>query len=1157
MRFNGFSDIFRNYKPFLELKKFAEENAGKIAGVDGLTDGAKAHIASVLTEEIKKPCLWILKNQKDARKLKSILEFYQNDVFLLPDHEFIYYEVYARSEDEKKERINFFENLYKKKAGIYLVTPVSFLAPVPEKEAFLSQSFKISVGDEISVKELIKKLDNFERCDETQNPGQYSQRGGIVDIFPYTSNSPYRIEFFGDEIDSIRTFDTITKLSIEKIETAVISNLSEYTIKDKKKLKKDIQKKLENSKDEELNKILTRDIERLENNESLHAYDRYFPLITENLSSICEYIDNDFFIIVDSPNDIYEYSLTIYKEHSDYLCELFERSIIIKDNLKFFKNPQETIKNLYKNNVIHFGFLKNNFGEKHPDIKIDIPNKNVMSTSGSITIFIDEIKEFLEEDYFVLIPGRTKEKAERLSFTLSNYDINAAVINDFSEIVKGASILPFSGFSEGFCYPELRFAYFSDIYSDTNKPKRRKEAKNENAITNFSDLSPGDCVVHPVHGIGMYEGITRLRIEKEEKDLIKIRYHGNDNLYIPVNQLSTLYKYVGDDSKTVKLNRLGGADFSKVKSRVKKSCEDLAEQLIELYKNRENAVGFKFSEDNDMQIQFERTFPYEETQDQLDSIYDVKKDMQSSHPMDRLICGDVGYGKTEVALRAAFKAVCDGKQVAYLAPTTVLAKQHYNTFCERMKDFPVSVGLLSRFCTRKEITNTIKELKSGLCDIVIGTHRLLSDDVGFKDLGLLIIDEEQRFGVKHKEKIKAMKTGIDILTLSATPIPRTLNMAMVGIRDVSTLKEPPCDRHPVRTFVMEYNEGIICDAIKKELARNGQVFYVYNRVESIHSVAKKISDNFPDAVVKVAHGKLSREEMEKIFYEMSLGEIDILVCTTIIETGLDIPNVNTMIVENADYFGLSQLYQLRGRVGRSSRLAYCYLTYRPFKSISEVSEKRLKAIKEFTEFGSGFKIAMRDLEIRGAGNILGAQQHGHMDAVGYDMYLKLLDEAVKEKRGEKIEEKVQCHIDIKVSAFIDSSYISDHNTKMEIYKKISLIESEEDYLDLCDEMTDRFSNIPKETLNLLDISYIKSLCENIGIFEVMDINSSITFKMNKMDNEFVKTVLTTDRKYKGKILFGAGKTPYFTLKLITLDKTKEVKEFILALKEALKEELHL
>lgn len=1151
MRFKGFLNVLDNYEPFINLKNSVTEEKGKIIGIDGLADGAKAHIVVSLISALDKPCLWVSKNMRDARKIKSMAEFYGIEVYLLCDHEFVYYEVYAKSEEEKKERINFFENLYRKKAGLYIVTPLSFLAPVPKKENFEEQTFNISVGDEISLKELSMKLTDFERVEETQNPGQFSLRGGIIDIFPYNKELPYRIEFFGDEVDSIRTFDTITKLSIEKVECAEISNLSEYPIKDKASLIKKIKNALEKSENEELNKILSRDIERLENNETLHSYDRYFPFIKDDLRELPDYIDEDFIIIIDDPNDIYEYCETIYKEHTDYIFELYERNVIIKENTSFFKNPQDTVRKLYQNNILHFGFLKNNFGEKKPDIKINIPSKNVMSTSGSITIFSDEIKEFLEEDYFVLIPGRTKEKADRLSFTLSNYDITAAVIQDFSKITRGVSILPFSGFNDGFCYPDLKFAFFSDIYSDKKTKKKRTESKNENAITNFSDLSEGDNVVHPVHGIGVYEGITRMKIENEEKDLIKIRYYGNDHLYIPVNQLGTLYKYVGDDSKTIKLNRLGGADFSKVKRRVKESCEDLAEQLIELYTKREAAEGFAFSEDNDMQIQFERTFPYEETKDQLDCIYDVKKDMQSVHPMDRLICGDVGYGKTEIALRAAFKAVCDGKQVAYLAPTTVLAKQHYNTFCERMKDFPVNIGLLSRFCTKKEITNTIKELKSGLCDIVIGTHRLLSDDVGFKDLGLLVIDEEQRFGVKHKEKIKAMKMGIDILTLSATPIPRTLNMAMVGIRDVSTLKEPPCDRHPVRTFVMEYNEALIFDAIKKELARDGQVFYLFNRVESIHSVAKKISDSFPDAVVKVAHGKLSREEMEKIFYEMSLGEIDILVCTTIIETGLDIPNVNTMIIENSDCFGLSQLYQLRGRVGRSSRLAYCYLTYRPFKSISEISEKRLKAIKEFTEFGSGFKIAIRDLEIRGAGNILGSQQHGHMEAVGYDMYLKLLSEAVSEKRGEPIiEEKIQCLIDIKVSAYIDSKYISDHNTKMEIYKKISLIESEDDYLELYDELTDRFSDVPKETLNLLDISYIKSICEQLKIFEVMDINSSITFKMKEMTNEFVKTVLSLDSRYKGKILFGAGKTPYFTVKFVTLEKLKEIKEFLLKLKNA-------
>lgn len=1154
MNIQGFSQLLLGYKPYEELKEYLQKNKNQTIAIDNLADGAKAHIVSVLEKDLQKPIIWIAKNTKEAEKIAQKSNFFGIDSFILPEHEFIYYEVYAGSEDEKRETINFFKNFYNKIPGIYILTPVSFMTPITKKENVLKESFRVKVGDETSLKDFIKKLDNFQRADTVESQGQYSVRGGICDVFPYTSQFPYRIEFFGDEIDSVRTFDVITKLSIEKITEAEISNLNEYNLQDKNNLTQKLKERANKEENENLKEVLLRDVERLETKKSLYSYDRYYPLIKNELSYINEYIDNDFIVINDEPSDIFSSLQNIYKQHCEYICELVERNVIIKENIDFFTPPIDKIYDIYtKTNVLHFGFLKNNFGEKVPNTKINIPTKSILSSSGSITIFSNEIKEFYEEDYYVLIPGRTKEKAQRLSFTLSNYDINAPVIQDFTAKEKGSAVIPCSGFSEGFSYPDLKFVYFSDIYIDNKKRKRRKEAKNENAITNFSDLSVGDNVVHPVHGIGVYEGITRLKIEKEEKDLIKIRYYGNDILYIPVNQLNTLYKYVGDEAKSVKLNRLGGADFSKVKSRVKASCEDLAEQLIELYKNRELAKGFAFSEDSDMQIQFERTFPYEETGDQLDCIYEVKKDMQSAKPMDRLICGDVGYGKTEIALRAAFKAVADGKQVAYLAPTTVLAKQHYNTFCERMKDFPVNIGLLSRFCTQKEIKNTIKELKNGLCDIVIGTHRLLSADVEFKDLGLLVVDEEQRFGVKHKEKIKTMKNGVDVLTLSATPIPRTLNMAMVGIRDVSTLKEPPCDRHPVRTFVMEYNEAIINDAIKKELLRNGQVFYLYNRVESIHSVAKRISENFPDAKVEVAHGKLSREEMERIFYDMSLGDIDILVCTTIIETGLDIPNVNTLIVENADCFGLSQLYQLRGRVGRSSRLAYCYLTYRENKSINEVSEKRLKAIKEFTEFGSGFKIAIRDLEIRGAGSILGAQQHGHMDSVGYDMYLKLLDEAVREKKGIKTEEKVQCLVDLKVSAFIPPTYISDHSTKMEIYKKISLIENEEDYNELTEELTDRFSKIPRETIALLDISYIKALCEQMGIFDVNEYGNGITFKMKNITNEFVTQIMKNDRKYKGRILFGAGKNPYFTLKPLTLDKAKEVKEFLVKLFNQTKE----
>ncbi len=1139
MKTAGFFPILDGYQPFTSLRKAVRSNQSNIVSITGLTDGSKAHIITALILSENRPAFLMVKNRKEAEKLKQFAEFYEIPVYFLPDYEFCYYELDARDSSAKQERLNFLYALSRKEKALYIVTPNAFFVPVVKKELLEHSRLNLKIGDEISQKELLSYFTTYERVDIVESQGQYSVRGGIVDVFPYTEGVPYRIEFFGDEIDSIRTFDPITRLSYEVVMEATVTSADDMLLPDRKGLIDTLSQEEKKAKGE-LKNILQRDMERLENQGKLTSYDRYFPFLSDMLSPITDYLDESFLYLLDDPNGIYEAHEALYKEHYDYLLELHEKELIHKANLSFFQEPKTQMEELYRHTVVHLSFLKHNYGAKIPQDEINIPTKEVLSPSGSIGIFVEELKEYLEEGYCVLIPGKSRSKAEKLSYTLSNYEINAPVTDTFSYAPKEVQILPVPGFTEGFCYPELKFVYFSDIYTTDKKKRHSKAVKNENAITNFSDLTVGDYVVHPVHGIGEYLGITRLTVENEAKDFIKIRYHGSDYLYIPVNQLNILYKYVGNESKSVRLNRLGGVDFDKVKQRVKKSCQDLALKLIDLYKKRETAEGFAFSQDNDMQVQFERTFPYEETEDQLNSIYEVKKDMESHRPMDRLLCGDVGYGKTEVALRAAFKAVCDGKQVAYLAPTTVLAQQHYNTFQERMKDFPVTVGLLSRFRTKKQIDAVLKNTKNGTCDIVIGTHRLLSNDVVFKDLGLLIVDEEQRFGVAHKEKIKEMKNGVDILTLSATPIPRTLNMAMVGIRDVSTLKEPPCDRHPVRTFVLEYHEAIIHEAIQKELNRNGQVFYLYNRVESIHSVAAKLREAFPDAVVEVAHGKLSREKMEEIFYRMSLGEVDILVCTTIIETGLDIPNVNTMIIENADHLGLAQLYQLRGRVGRSNRLAYCYLTYKRDKSITEVSEKRLKAIKEFTEFGSGFKIALRDLEIRGAGNILGAEQHGHMDAVGYDMYLKLLDEAVKEQKGETVREEVTCQVDLKVSAFLDDSYISDHATKLEIYKKISLIRTKEDVEDMIDELTDRFSDIPTETMNLIEISYLRAMCEELGIYDVSELSGTVTFRMQEISQEMIAAVLNLGSQYKGKALFGAGAKPYFSIRTVTLRKTREL-----------------
>ncbi len=1135
----GFFPLLDGYRPYEELKEAIRATKPNITSVTGLTDGAKAHIITALILSEKRPAFLMVKNRKEGEKLKSFAEFYEIPVYFLPDYEFCYYELDAKDTADKKERLEFLNAISRKEKGLYIVTPGAAFVPVVKKELLSDSNVTLKIGDEYEQKKLIAKLSSYERVDIVESHGQYSVRGGIVDVFPYTESVPYRIEFFGDEVDSIRTFDPITRLSYEVITEATVTSADDFLIPDPKELIAQLKEEQQKAQGELLG-VLSRDIERLGNDKKLKSYDRYFPFLENFLAPLFSYTDEDFIFLLDDPCGIFEAHESLYREHYEYLLELCEKGLIHKANLNFFKDPKEQMETFYSHSVCHFSFIKNNYGAKKPQKEINLPSKSVLSASGSIGIFVEELKEYLDEGYSVLIPGKTRSKAEKLSYTLSNYELNAPVTESYTFMPGEVQILPVPGFTEGFSYPELKFVYFSDIYTADRKKRPHKAVKNENAITNFSDLTVGDFVVHPVHGIGEYLGITRLSVEGEGKDFIKIRYHGSDYLYIPVNQLNTLYKYVGNDSKAVRLNKLGGTDFDKVKQRVKKSCQDLALKLMDLYQKRETAEGFAFSEDTDMQIQFERTFPYEETDDQLTSIYDVKKDMESHRPMDRLLCGDVGYGKTEVALRAAFKAVCDGKQVAYLAPTTVLAQQHYNTFVNRMKDFPVKVGLLSRFRTKKQIDGVIKELKSGMCDIAIGTHRLLSNDVQFKDLGLLIVDEEQRFGVAHKEKIKEMKNGVDILTLSATPIPRTLNMAMVGIRDVSTLKEPPCDRHPVRTFVLEYHEAIIYEAIEKELHRNGQVFYLYNRVETIHSAAAKLRERFPEAVVEVAHGKLSREKMEEIFYRMSLGEIDILVCTTIIETGLDLPNVNTMIIENADHLGLAQLYQLRGRVGRSNRLAYCYLTYKRDKSITEVSEKRLKAIKEFTEFGSGFKIALRDLEIRGAGNILGAEQHGHMDAVGYDMYLKLLDEAVREQKGETVQEEVTCQVDLKVSAFIDDSYICDHASKLEIYKKISLVKTREDVDDMIDELTDRFSDIPSETMNLIEISYLRAMCERLGIYDVSETSGTVTFRMKAISQEMISAVLNLGSEYKGKALFGAGAKPYFSIRTITLRKSREL-----------------
>ncbi len=690
---------------------------------------------------------------------------------------------------------------------------------------------------------------------------------------------------------------------------------------------------------------------------------------------------------------------------------------------------------------------------------------------------------------------------------------------------KGETVIIRGELNKGFEYPEMGFVLVSDreIF-ETKKSRRKRKVENANRIKSYNDISAGDYVVHQTHGIGQYMGTQKMSVSGVTKDYLKIQYQGTDILYIPIDQLNLLYKYVGNADRKLKLNRLGGSDWSKTKQRVKQSTAELARKLVELYAERERVKGFAYSEDTIWQRDFEDTFDYRETDDQLRSIEEVKADMESTKPMDRLLCGDVGFGKTEVALRAAFKAVSDSKQAAYLCPTTILAMQHYETFLKRMENFPIKVEMLSRFRTAAEQKRILKQVKTGEIDIIIGTHRILSKDLEFKDLGLLIIDEEQRFGVAHKERLKELKQNVDVLTMTATPIPRTLHMAMTGVRDMSVLTEPPENRYPVQTYVLEDNPAVIADAIRNEISRGGQVFYLYNRVQGIHRKAEWIRSQFPDITVAVGHGKMKEDELEDIMYDMVNGKTDVLVCTTIIETGLDIPNANTIIIEDADKMGLAQLYQLRGRVGRSNRAAYAYLTYHKDKILSEVASKRLRAVKEFTEFGSGFKIAMRDLEIRGAGNILGPEQHGHMDAVGYDMYCKLLKESVQEAQGLKVEEETEVSVDINIDAYLPEIYIKNHNQRIDIYKKIAAVETEDDKFEIEDELIDRFGDIPKAVQNIIDVAALKSPAKNAGIFEITQSGDSLLLKFHE---EFIDAnlIMGLDRTYPKRIKLLSDEKP--------------------------------
>ena len=988
--------------------------------------------------------------------------------------------------------------------------------------------FSLKSGEEIPTSDLTDKLlqAGYVRSEICEGKGQFATRGGIFDIFPITSENPVRIEFWGDEIDTISLFDIDTQRRTETVESVTITPANEVLVTDEKlaRVLKDYlktQKKLT----ENQQKQLENDIIAVENGIFVPR-DRYLPLIYPETPTVFDYI-KDCLIFVSESGNIAERLKSMEIQQSEDTESLLEDGILSSGTAKLYLDKAEFWSHL-SNAVILENFPRTSYELAIKDI-INFNYKGSTPWSGDINVLTEDIEYILSKNGKVVILAGEERAAKVLNEELNRKGIVSRYSKSFDEALSGVTVT-LGGVSGGFEIPSQKFLLITHRYIASDIKKKRSRPKNSKEIGSLDELHQGDYVVHEAHGIGIFDGINRITNDGVTKDYIKIKYAKTDVLYVPVTQLDLVSRYIGaaTENGMIKLNQLGGTGWQKTRTRVKKAVKDMAKQLTALYAKRMSVKGYAFGPDTDLQNDFERRFEYDETEDQLRCINEIKRDMERDVPMDRLLCGDVGFGKTEVALRAAFKCISEGKQCALLVPTTILAMQHYNTIVRRFGEMPITVKLLNRFVPPKQQEKIITDLKCGRLDMVVGTHRLISKDVTFKNIGLVIIDEEQRFGVAQKERLKELYPFVDILTLSATPIPRTLNMAMSGLRDMSSIDEAPGDRHPVQTYVLEYNQGVLIDAINKEIRRGGQVYYLHNRVETIERCAAKLKQRLPDVNIGVAHGKMSEDELTTIWKKLLEREIDVLVCTTIIETGVDVPNANTLIIEDADRMGLSQLHQLRGRVGRSPRRAYAYFCFGQNKQLSDVASKRLQAIREYTEFGSGFKIAMRDLEIRGAGSILGGDQHGNMESVGYDMYLKLLSEAVKEENGAPETDDIPCTVDLNVSAHIPENYIESLSARLGIYKRIANIRSDEDAEDVIDELCDRFGEPPQSVIGLIDIAILRNKAANAKIAEITGNGNTAILHINSIESETVKKL--TDYFGNRFMLKVTGK-PVYTVRL--------------------------
>lgn len=1059
--------------------------------ITGMTGSQKSHFIYSLCSALGKKCIVVTHDEAEAGRISKDLSFlFCREVFLFKNKDYVFYDIDASSHTAEISRLR---TLARLKDGNSVVTTIDSVSKYTAPPKVFSQFMTdICTGDTVDVEKLTLELTymGYKRMPFVEGMGQFSIRGSIIDVFSPCHDNPIRIDLFDDEVDSIREFDALNQVSIENIESCCICPVREIIYDSIKALEvAGIIRRLKNEN-------LLGDADKLEHSVGFASLDKYMPYFYDRVYTLLDYADDDTLVFLDEAKQLAEKNRVAFKEHSEIITDMLNKGLFPRHKMSYMLDYSEIISAICSRNFISISSLSHICPMFSPLSLVGITAKTLHGYSGKTEFLCEDIKFWKKNNYRIIIVLNGDSKINAMHSALADSGIEATVSDFKHALAPYGQVYMLNGtLVKGFEYPTVKTIVLSDgeTGQQTKKKKISKQKNNRDVIKSFEDLEKGDYVVHRTHGIGKYVGIAQLNVENVTRDYLKIKYNGSDILYVPTNQMDFLHKYTGGENVRVKLNSLGGMQWNKTISRVKESVSELAEDLIALYAARSEIKGHVFSPDTSWQKEFEEKFIYEETEDQLRSIKEVKSDMEQGKCMDRLLCGDVGYGKTEVAMRAAFKCVMEGLQVAYLVPTTILARQHYNNFAARLGEYAMKVDMLSRFRTKKQQEKTIAGLRSGSVDVVIGTHRILQKDVQFKNLGLLIIDEEQRFGVGHKERLKEIKKDVNVLTLSATPIPRTLNMAMVGIRDLSVLSQPPGDRYPVQTFVMEYNESVVANAISRELERNGQVYYLYNRIDGIENAALRLQTLVPDARIGVAHGRMSETQLEEVMMSLLDGEIDVLVCTTIIETGLDVSNVNTIIIENADCLGLSQLYQLRGRVGRSNRMAYAYLTYHPGKILDSVAHKRLQAIKEFTEFGSGFKIAMRDLEIRGAGNLLGKQQHGNMNLVGYDMYCMLLEQAVKEKKGETYRPPLEVTVDIKADAYIPEAYVEYEQQRIDLYKKIAAIETEQDYYDMQAEFLDRFGDLPQSVINLIDISLIKSMCRICEISELVQKDNTITF----------------------------------------------------------------